>query len=108
MKIYMRLAICCTFFCTAISYSQTKDSTTTKPNEEDEGPVMFQFEPNYETAVMLQREALKQKIRGLDTLNISDRKRQRMIKALYKESRNLNFKKSVLVNTEFEEEDFED
>lgn len=108
MKIYMRLAICCTFFCTAMSYSQTKDSTTTKPNEEDEGPVMFQFEPNYETAVMLHREALKQKIRGLDTLNISDRKRQRMIKALYKESRNLNFKKSVLVNTEFEEEDFED
>ncbi len=108
MKIFMRLAFCCTFFCTTMLYSQTKDSTTTKSNEEDEGPVMFQFEPNYETAVMLQREALKQKIKGLDTLNISDRKRQRMIKAFYKESRNLNFKKSVLVNTEFEEEDYED
>lgn len=108
MKSFMRLAICCTFFCTTLSYAQSKDSTTTKPNEEDEGPVMFQFEPNYETAVMLQREALKQKIKGLDTLNISDRKRQRMIKALYKESRTVDFKRSVLVNTEFEEEEYED
>ncbi|MDF4202883.1 hypothetical protein PXD56_07950 [Maribacter sp. SA7] len=108
MKIFMRLAICCTFFCTAMSYAQSNDSTTTKPNEEDEGPVMFQFEPNYETAVMLQRVALREKIKGLDTLDISDRKRQRMIKALYKESRNFDFKKSVLVNTEFEEEDYED
>ncbi|WP_073244577.1 hypothetical protein [Maribacter aquivivus] len=108
MKIFMRLAICCTFFCTSISYSQANDSTKVNPKEEDEGPVMFQFEPNYETAVMLQRAALQEKIRGLDTLDISDRKRQRLIKALYKESRSFNFKKSVLVNTEFEEEDFED
>ena len=57
---------------------------------------------------MLHRAALQEKIRGLDTLDISDRKRQRLIKALYKESRNFNFKKSVLVNTEFEEEEFED
>ncbi|TDS15180.1 hypothetical protein DFQ03_1820 [Maribacter caenipelagi] len=108
MKIFTRLAICCTFFCTAMLYSQSKESTVTKPNEEDEGPVMFQFEPNYETAVMLQRAALQEKIRGLDTLDISDRKRHRLIKALYKESRNVNFKKSVLVNTEFEEEEFDD
>ncbi len=104
----MRLTICCSIFFTGLSYSQTNDSTKINPNEEDEGPVMFQFEPNYETAVMLQRAALKQKIRSLDTLNITDRKRQRLIKALYKESRALNFKKSVLVNTEFEEEEFED
>ncbi|MDP5060523.1 MAG: hypothetical protein NWP64_01255 [Maribacter sp.] len=108
MKTLMRLTICCSLFFTGLSYSQTKESTKTNPNEEDEGPVMFQFEPNYETAVMLQRAALKQKIRSLDTLNITDRKRQRLIKALYKESRALDFKKSVLVNTEFEEEEFED
>lgn len=108
MKIYMRLAICCTFFCTGLLYSQTNDSTKVNSKEEDEGPVMFQFEPNYETAVMLHRAALKEKISRLDTLDISDRKRQRLIKALYKESRNFNFKKSVLVNTEFEEEEFED
>ena len=108
MKIFMQLTICCTFFCTSLLYSQANDSTKVNPKEEDEGPMMFQFEPNYETAVMLHRAALQEKIRGLDTLDISDRKRQRLIKALYKESRNFNFKKSVLVNTEFEEEEFED
>ncbi|MGO4918820.1 hypothetical protein [Maribacter spongiicola] len=108
MKTLMRLTICCSLFFTGLSYSQTNDSKKTNSNEEDEGPVMFQFEPNYETATMLQREALKQKIRGLDTLDISDRKRQRLIKGFYKESRAINFKKTVLVNTEFEEEEFED
>ena len=108
MKILTRLAICCAFLFTGMLYSQTKNTAPSNPNAEDEDPVMFQFEPNYETATMLQREALKQKIRGLDTLNISDRKRQRLIKAFYKESRAINFKNSVLVNTEFEEEDFED
>lgn len=108
MKLFMRLAICCTFFCTGMLYSQQNNTLASKTTEEDEGPIMFQFEPNYETAVMLQRAALKQKIKALDTLEISDRKRQRLIKALYKESRNINFEKSVLVNTEFEEEEFED
>lgn len=108
MKLFMRLAICCTFFCTGMLYSQQNNNPASKTTEEDEGPIMFQFEPNYETAVMLQRAALKQKIKALDTLEISDRKRQRLIKALYKESRNINFEKSVLVNTEFEEEEFED
>ncbi len=103
----MRLAIGCAFLFTGMLYSQKNDSTSLKPNTEDEGPVMFHFEPNYETTAMLQREALKQKIKALDTLNISDRKRQRLIKALYKESRTINFKKSVLVNTEFEEEAYE-
>ena len=108
MKLFMRLAICCSFFCTSLLYSQQNTTLSVKPNEEDEGPIMFQFEPNYETAVMLQRAALKQKIKALDTLDISDRKRQRLIKALYKESHSVNFKKSVLANTEFEEEEFED
>ncbi|MEP2059974.1 MAG: hypothetical protein ABJJ05_19345 [Maribacter litoralis] len=108
MKLFMRLAICCTFFCTGMLYSQQNNTPASKTIEEDEGPIMFQFEPNYKTAVMLQRAALKQKIKALDTLEISDRKRQRLIKALYKESRNINFEKSVLVNTEFEEEEFED
>lgn len=108
MKIITRLALCCAFLVSGMLYSQTKNTAHLKPDAEDEGPVMFQFEPNYETATMLQREALKQKIRGLDTLDISNRKRQRLIKGLYKESRAINFKKSVLVNTEFEEEEFED
>lgn len=102
----MRLAFCCTFFCTAIQYAQSSNSSITKLNDEDEGPIMFQFEPNYETAVMLQRKALKHKIKALDTLDISNRKRQRLIKTLYKESRSFNFKNSVLANTEFEEEEF--
>ncbi|SIQ62133.1 hypothetical protein SAMN05421797_102255 [Maribacter ulvicola] len=88
--------------------SQKNHAVHTKTGEENEGPVMFQFEPDYETAVQLQREALKQKIRGLDTLDISDRKRRRMIKVLYKASGKVNLKKSVEVDTKFGKEESED
>jgi len=80
---------------------------TNRTVEEEEGPIMFQFEPNYETATMLQRAALLEKIKALDTLPISERKRLRMIKQLYKESRSIKFEKLVLVTTDFAEDEFE-
>jgi len=108
MKTILRLAFFSAFLFSGLVYSQTNVAKRANTaTEEEEGPIMFQFEPNYETATLLQREALVQKIKALDTLQISEKKRLRMIKQLYKQSRSISFEKSVLVNTEFDDVDYE-
>lgn len=108
MKTIIRFVACLAFFYSGDVYAQTNVETQTNRTAAEEGePIMFQFEPNYETATMLQRAALLEKIKALDTLPISERKRFRMIKQLYKESRSIKFEKSVLVTTDFAEDEFE-
>lgn len=105
MKTIFRLALSSILFFTIGVHAQTskKSPKTTLINEEEELPIMFQFEPNYLVVKSLQRKTLLQKIKALDTLPISEKKRLRLIKALYKDLNSEKVEKAILVHTRFED-----
>lgn len=108
MKFVFSIAFCCLLFSGVKVLAQTASSPQHKPNEiKEDAPVMFQFEPDYAAAQLKNREALLKKIRALDTLNISEKKRLRLIKALYKDLNSQKVQKAILVETQFED-DYED
>lgn len=106
MKIIIRLVLFTLLFFTVQTQAQTsiKSSKTTAMEEEEELPMMFKFEPNYLAEKSLKREMLLEKIMALDTLTISEKKRLRLIKALYKDLSSEKFEKAILVNTRFKGE----
>ncbi len=107
MKRFFRFTFYCFLFSAAVVHSQNSESKNAKLENEQEEPIMFKFEPNYETARLQQREALLLKIKALDSLNLSDKQRLRMVKQIYRDSQIDKVQKTILVNTEFEEDDYQ-
>ncbi len=74
--------------------------------EEDEGPIVFKFEPD----LLAKNEARKAEIsrvrKIIDTLHVSDRKRRKLIKDMYINGGTPRLKKALLVAVKFE--DFEE
>ena len=105
MKSIIHFAFSCLLFTTIDAYAQSSSDENIKSIKEDQQPVMFQFEPDYASAQLKRREALLEKIKALDTLNISEKKRIRLIKALYKDLNSDKFQKTILVETQFEDDD---
>lgn len=106
MKRFFVFTICCFLFSVKVAHSQNFASKNVNLESEEE-PIMFQFEPNYETARLQKREALLSKVKSLDTLNLSAKKRLRMIKQIYKESHTDKFQKNLLVDTEFGDDKYQ-
>ncbi|MFX0556936.1 hypothetical protein ACOCEA_09060 [Maribacter sp. CXY002] len=82
--------------------------TVAQIGEEEEGPIMYQFEPDYVSAKTERRNSLRAKIRALDTLPISERKRLKLVKALYRDLNSEKFEKTILANTQFEDDEMDD
>lgn len=75
---------------------------------EEEGPLMFKFEPNFLTSVELRREEIKRTRAIIDTLNVSDRKRRKLLKDLYKNGISERLSKAMVAETKFENDTEED
>lgn len=90
-------------FSIAVAHSQNSESTKAKVAIEENEPIMLQFEPNYASAQLKRREALLLKIKALDTLNISEKKRIRLIKSLYKDLNSEKFQKTIGLETQFKD-----
>ncbi|MGC1514968.1 MAG: hypothetical protein WA810_05280 [Maribacter sp.] len=105
MNPFFRLALCGCFLTGLGINAQVASPETPLPQAvEDDQPMMYQFEPNYVSAREVHREALLEKIKALDTLPISDKKRLRLIKSLYKDLNSEKFQKTIMANTQFEDE----
>ena len=72
--------------------------------EEDEGPMMYRFEPDYLTSLEQRKVKIEQTRAILDTLDISDRKRRRLLKELYKNGISERLSKALYTETKFEDE----
>lgn len=83
-------------------FSQTAEkegqSNRMKEPEEEHGPMIFKFEPDY----MLSEEDRKQQILKyravIDTMTISDRKRRALLKDLYKNERSTRLSKALMTD----------
>ncbi len=71
--------------------------------EEDDGPSLFKFEPTYMTSMAAKRERLRRTRELLDTMDISDLKRKRLLKDLYKNGLTDRLE-LLLTETKFEDE----
>lgn len=74
--------------------------------EEKEGPLIYKFEPDFLGAEEQRKKDIKLARAIIDTLTISERKRKRLLKDLYKNGVSERLSKTWLVDTKFE--DFDD
>lgn len=110
MKKLLTLSVCGCFLvfgCQQLQAQQQdpKPSPTQKQitEEEDEGPSMFRFEPD----ILAKKEAKMARIerarRILDTLDIPERRKRKLLKDLYKNGITDRLSKSVLADINFED-----
>ncbi|MGB5430826.1 hypothetical protein [Eudoraea sp.] len=71
--------------------------------EEKEGPVLFKFEPNYLAAEETRRKEILLMRAMIDSLDLSEGKRQKLIRDLYKNNGSKKLNKILLANNKFEE-----
>lgn len=80
-----------------------KKSDSPKTTEEEEGPIMFKFEPDF----MHHNEKRKAEIALtrsiIDTLDISERKRLKLLRDLYKNGVSKRLQKAILVENTYED-----
>ena len=73
-----------------------------RENEEEEGPILFKFEPDFLISVTERQEELQRKKELLDTMGISDRRRRKLLKNLLKTTRLKHPPKVLVTDTTFE------
>lgn len=71
--------------------------------KEEEGPMLFKFEPDYLTAEEARRKEILLMRTMIDSLDISEGKRQKLIRDLYKNNGSKKLNKILLANNKFEE-----
>ncbi len=97
------------FLCTTTTASgqdtPTKVETTKKSSleEEEEGPSMFKFEPDFLDSKAKRREEMARTRSIIDTLNISDARRKKLLRDLYKNGLTKRLSKILVAETQFEE-----
>ena len=108
MKSFFRFTLCCFIFSSCIAYSQNVEFKKAKVATAEDESIMFKFEPNYKTTRVQHRETLLKRIKALDSLPISDKKRLRLIKEIYRNSHTDKFQKAMLINAKFEDDDYQE
>ena len=73
--------------------------------DEDDGPVMFKFEPDYISSIEKRRQEIAQTKEILDTLDISENKRRKLLRDLYKNGVTKRLSKALVADTKFEDAD---
>ena len=71
--------------------------------EEEEGPMLFTFEPDYLAAEEARRKEILLMKALIDSLDISEGKRQKLIRDMYKNNGSKQLNKILLANNKFEE-----
>jgi hypothetical protein len=86
-----------------------QDSLEQKTNnlleEEEEGPLIYKFEPDFLSAEEQKKAEIMHTRAILDTLDISERKRKRLLKDLYKNGVSERLSKALFAETKFEDPD---
>jgi len=71
--------------------------------EEEEGPILFKFEPDYLADEEARRKETLLMRALIDSMDISEGKRQKLIRDLYRNKDSKRLNKILLANNKFEE-----
>ncbi|MRH99538.1 hypothetical protein GH721_03235 [Kriegella sp. EG-1] len=101
------LAVLCigfvVFSSATLSAQQYEEAKKNVVSEEEEGPLMFKFEPNFLTAVENRQDEINKARAVIDTMQISDRKRRRLLRDLHKNPKAVLVSKTSVAETKFED-----
>lgn len=84
--------------------AEEKTTSEVVVKEEDE-PIMYKFEPNYLESVADRKETIQRTRAVLDTMDISEGKRRRLLKDLYKNGITERLTKAMMADSKFEDVD---
>ena len=104
MKNLISLSLC--LLCTglmAVTAQDIKKRPTITNTEEEEGPMVLKFEPDFVAASIKKRALFLEKRSMIDTMDISDRKRQRLLKQLYQGKSPKELQGGAVADTKFED-----
>ena len=90
-------------FCQLVAQEKSP-VTTTVATEKDEGPIIFKFEPEYTSAEETKRQEFKRNRALVNALEISDRKRRRLMKKVFSKDFSKYLSEIVTVDTKLEDE----
>lgn len=79
----------------------------TSVSDEDDAPIVYKFEPDFEDKNEQRKAELVRTRKIIDTLQVSDRKRYKLLKDLYKNGVTKRLQKALLVETTFEDSEHE-
>jgi hypothetical protein len=87
----------------AVTAQDTKKRPTIINAEEEEGPMVLKFEPDFVAASIKKRALFLEKRSMIDTMDISDRKRERLLKQLYQGKSPKELQGGAVADTKFED-----
>ncbi len=90
------------FMTTSVAQVQQMDSISRMLPEED-APLVLKFEPNINITANRKRSLFKIERRFIDTMQVSERKKQRLLRNLYRDIHAGTFNKTLITNTVFED-----
>lgn len=85
---------------TPTKVEKTKKSSI---DEEEEGPSMFKFEPDFLDSKEKRREEMARTRTIIDSLKISDTRRKKLLRDLYKNGLTRRLSKIIVAETQFED-----
>lgn len=106
------LALLCACFCLLFTLSITaqdspKKTDAPKAVEEEQGPIVFKFEPDFTSQNEKRKAEIALTRSIIDTLSISERKRVKLLRDLYKNGVSKRLEKALLAENKFEDIDEE-
>ncbi|WP_297794766.1 hypothetical protein [uncultured Eudoraea sp.] len=102
---FLVACICLFILCTNRLLSQEKPQLEAKLQlVEEEGPKLYKFEPDYQESNDARRKEILLMKTLIDSLDLSEGKRQKLIRDLYRNKGSKKLQKILLANNQFEEE----
>ncbi|MBU2996357.1 hypothetical protein KO500_07920 [Cellulophaga baltica] len=87
-----------------LATTQISAQNKSKNPLEEEGPIIYRFEPNYESSEDVKKNELAKNKMILDTVQVSKRERKKLLKALYSNDFSKLLSEIVTVETKFEDD----
>lgn len=82
---------------------QTPQKQAKLQEDEEEGPALFKFEPDYLASEEARRKEILLMRTLIDSMDISEGKRQKLVRDLYRNKNSKRLTKILLANNKFEE-----
>lgn len=88
---------------TTTAQETSKKVQDLKMEEEEEGPLMYKFEPDFITTNEKRSKEIAMTRKLLEDLDISDKKRRRLLRDLYKNEPSKRLQKALVADVKFED-----
>lgn len=106
MKKELLLLFCiglCLLNTTNLIGQQKPQKEATLQADEEEGPALYKFEPDYLAAEEARRKEILYMRALIDSMDISEGKRQKLVRDLYRNKDSKRLTRMLLANNKFEE-----